>query len=161
MILLMPRFLLLLSISFALAIIPVPEFLSLLRPSWTFILILYIQFFMPSYFNVGAVFIIGICLDVLLATTLGQHAFAILLTTWLAANKVRRFTFFSLAQQMIAIGFLCLIYHLLLVLMDAFLGYHYDFWQSFIQSLITVLLWPWLKVIADMILAPKIASPYS
>ncbi|KTD22377.1 rod shape-determining protein MreD [Legionella londiniensis] len=156
MIFLKPRFLLLLSLSFVLAIIPLPEFLGDLRPSWAFILVLYLQFFMPQYFNVAAVFLIGLCLDVLLVTTLGEHAFSMLLTTWLAASKARRFSFFSPTQQIILVGFFCYVYQFLLIILDAFQGYHYEFWPGLCRAAMTMLLWPWFKSLADKILLPKL-----
>ena len=104
------RLLLSLMLAFGLSILPLPDILSDFRPPWLLLFVLYIQFFQPNYFSVTLLVFIGVCLDVLLSTVIGEHAFALVLTTWVASGKVRRFNFFAVAQQMALVGLCCFVY---------------------------------------------------
>ena len=143
-------------ITLALTILPLPDLLIGLRPPWVLILILYLQFFLPYHFNVVILLIIGLALDVLLSTVLGEHTFALSLVTWIASSKARRFRLFSMGQQMTLVGFFCLFYQLIIVTIDASLGYHVGFIMVLGSSLISVLLWPWVRLIADETLLIKV-----
>ena len=119
------------------------------RPPVILLLVLYIQYFLPQYFNTTALLLIGLCMDVLLSTVIGEHAFALLLTTWIASGKARRFAFFSMGQQIMLISILCFIYQLSIFLIDAFLGYHNGTWGMAGAALLSMLAWPWIRIFAD------------
>ncbi len=142
------RFLFTVTLTLILTIIPLPEAIRVFRPSWVLLFVLYIQFFMPNYFRITWVFLIGLSLDVLLSSVIGEHGFALLLTSWLAASKMRRFHFFSIAQQMALIAFFSLIYQFVIVLIDSSLGFSASFLYASIGSIITMMFWPWLKLLA-------------
>lgn len=143
------RFVLAVFIALSLSIIPLPELISGFRPPWVLMLVLYVQFYMPRYFRVTWVFLVGLALDVLLVSVFGEHAFALLLTSCLAASKTRRFSFFSTSQQMLLITLFCVIYELIFVLMEASMSYPAHMIPAMITVLITMVLWPWLKLVAD------------
>ncbi len=141
----------------ALTILPLPALLAGVRPPWVLILILYLQFFLPEHFNLVFLLIIGIALDVLLSTVIGEHAFALSLVTWIASSKARRFRLFTMSQQMALVGFFCLLYQMLILIVDSSLGYYYGFILPLGSTLISILLWPWVRLIADESLATKVA----
>ena len=114
--------------------------------------VLYVQFYLPHYFRVSWVFLLGLALDVLLVSVFGEHAFALVLTTSLAANKMRRFSFFSMTQQMILIALFCMVYELVIVLIDSFLGYNNQVIFAAGTLVITMIFWPWAKLLADTLL---------
>lgn len=130
--------------AFALTIIPLPEIVVGFRPAWILLLVLYIQFFLPNYFNITLLFFLGLCLDVLLSTVIGEHAFAFLLTTWFASRMARRFNLFSIIQQMALVALYCLIYQLTIYLVGAFLGYNPSLLMVVGTTLFSMLLWPWV-----------------
>lgn len=149
MITLNARLFIALLLSFILTILPLPLFLAECRPPWVLLLLLYVQFWLPNYFHVWIIFILGLCLDVMLATVLGAHAFALLLTCWFAASKTRRFHFFSTIQQMMLVVLFCLIQQTLLYLIDASMGYSNGLWGVLGSSLMGMFFWPWLRLLAD------------
>ncbi|MCP0912927.1 MULTISPECIES: rod shape-determining protein MreD [Legionella] len=149
------RFLLSLLLTLILTILPMPEFLMGIRPAWVLLLVLYAQFLMSGHMNVLFLLIIGLCLDVLLSTVIGEHAFALLITCWLAAKKGRRFNFFPLGQQMVFIALFCLTYQAVLLLLDAFLGNHYNPIVALSSALLGTVLWPWIRIIADSVFLSK------
>jgi rod shape-determining protein MreD len=54
-----------------------------------------------------------------------------------------------MGQQMALIGMLVLVYQLVIVGIDAFLGYHYSNWIPFYSAILSAIFWPWLKLLAD------------
>lgn len=140
----------------ALTILPLPDLLTALRPPWVLIFVLYLQFFLPYSFNFAILILVGLALDVLLSTVLGEHVFALSLVTWLASNQARRFRLFSIGQQMILIGFFSFFYQFIIWLIDASFGYQFSLEMTLGSSIITVLLWPWVRLVADESLGTKI-----
>ena len=153
------RFWLILIAALALTILPIPDFLNVARPPWVFFLILYIQFYLSAHFNLTFLFFLGLCMDVLLATVIGSHTFALLLTAWIALGRVRRFEFFSSTQQLVMVGMLCFVYQLSIILIDAFLGFHYTWFTPLISAFMSMILWPWFKLFADCTLLPTVFAP--
>ena len=113
------RFILALFVMLVLTILPLPEIMASYRPPWVLLFVLYVQFFLPQYFRVTWLFLLGLSLDVLLASVMGEHTFALLLTTGLASTKARRFHFFSPAQQILFICLFTAFYELILVVTES------------------------------------------
>lgn len=147
-------------IALILTIIPLPSLFVSIRPPWILILVLYLQFYMPDYFKVSMLFVLGLILDALLSTVIGEHAFALCLVCWLASSKARRFYFFSIGQQMALIGFFCALYQLLIFLIDAFMGYRMSMVGVAGASLLSILFWPWLRLLAEETLLLRVRSSH-
>ena len=146
----LPYFRLFLAVTlvFMLSIMPLPSVLSLIRPLWVLVLMLYMQFSMPNGFRVGLLLLVGLTLDALCVSVMGQHAFALITTAWLATNWARRFNFFSIQQQLVLIALLCFVYQSILYLFDLVLGYHASLLIYVMPVITTTLLWPWVKLYA-------------
>ncbi|MFI4919359.1 MAG: rod shape-determining protein MreD [Legionellales bacterium] len=136
-------------VALSLSILPVPEFMSALRPPWILLLVLYIEYFLPNQFKLLALLVVGLLLDVLLATIIGEHAFALLLVTWLASTNSRRFQFFPMMQQIFLIGFFCLLYQAVISLIDALLGFNYSLFYPLGSALVGMFFWPWIRLLGD------------
>ncbi len=145
-------------IALCLTIFPMPHWLAGIKPPWVLLLVLYIQFYIPDRFNLISLIILGLTLDVLLSTVIGEHMFALSLVAWVATSKARRFYFFSIGQQMALVGFFCFLYQLIIIIIDAFLGFHINFIPVFVNAVISILIWPWLRLIADDALFNKIKN---
>ena len=148
------RFWFFLLLMLGLTILPLPGLISLARPPWVLLLILYVQFYLTTSFNLTFVFFTGLCLDVLLASVIGEHVFALSMITWMASSRVKRFHFFSSAQQIMLIGLLCFFFQFTTLLINAFLGFHYILIMPVMSAFISMLLWPWFKLFADHIFFP-------
>ncbi|MDF1757093.1 MAG: rod shape-determining protein MreD [Legionellaceae bacterium] len=130
-----------------LTILPLPSSISMLRPSWVLLLVLYIQCCLPKYFRVTWVLLLGLCLDALSSTVMGLHSFTLLLTTWIATGRSRGFIFYSTLQQMSVILLFCLLYQFIIYLIDAALGLTSNVFYVIGSSFLSVLIWPWLRFI--------------
>ena len=132
-----------------LSILPMPEILSSFRPPWILLLVLYIEYYLPGNFRLTTILITGLLLDVLLSTVIGEHSFALLLVTWIASSKSRRFQFFSMIQQICLIGFFCLLYQSVISFIDALLGYHYSLLMPLTSAVLGMFFWPWIRLLGD------------
>lgn len=144
-------------ITMILSIFPLPEVVSGLRPPVMLLLSLYIQCFIPVYFYVWVLFFIGLCMDVLSSTLIGQHVFALLAVSWIVNSKARRFRFFPVGQQFVLTGIFCLIYQAALLLVDVISGFNYSFIMAIISAVIGMFCWPWIKILADDTLLLKLS----
>lgn len=132
-----------------LSILPIPELISTFRPPWVLLLVLYIEYYLPGNFKLTALLVVGLLLDVLLSTVIGEHSFALLLVTWIASGKSRRFQFFSMLQQICLIGFFCLLYQSVISFTDALLGFHYDLMMPLASAVLGMFFWPWIRLLGD------------
>lgn len=136
-------------VALLLTILPIPEMLSAFRPPWVLLLVLYIEYYLPGNFKLTALLLVGLLLDVLLSTVIGEHSFALLLVTWIASTKSRRFQFFSMTQQIVLIGFFCLLYQSIISFVDALLGFHYSVLFPVATAILSMFFWPWIRLLAD------------
>ena len=132
-----------------LSILPMPELVSAFRPPWILLLVLYIEYFLPGNFKLTTLLIVGLLLDVLLSTVIGEHSFALLLVTWIASSRSRRFQFFSMIQQICLIGFFCFLYQAVISFTDALLGFNYSIFMPIASASSAMFIWPWIRLLGE------------
>ena len=135
-----------LCVAMLLMILPMPEWARPFRPQWVTLVLLYWAIALPHRVGVGSGFIVGIVLDVLTGTLLGQHALGLSIVTFIAIQLHQRIRVFPFWQQSLGILVLLVIEHLLaLWVMGATRGVTPGliYWAV---PLIGALLWPWIFV---------------
>lgn len=136
-------------ITLSLSILPMPELIADFRPPWVLLFVLYIEYYLPGNSNQFTLLFVGLLLDVLLATVIGEHSFALLAVIWIASTKSRRFQFFSMMQQIVLVGFFCFLYQSIIVLITALLGYHYSVFMPLASAVVSMFLWPWIRLLGE------------
>ena len=63
-------------IALFLMVMPLPEWIRPFRPEWVTLVVIYWCLALPSRVNIGIAWIMGLIVDVLTGTLLGQHALA-------------------------------------------------------------------------------------
>lgn len=144
-------------IALTLTILPMPELISVFRPPWIVLLVLYIEYYLPGKFTLISLLLVGLILDVLLATVIGEHSFALLFVAWVASSKSRRFQFFSMMQQIVTIGFFCLLYQVVICFIDGLLGLNYNIWTPLAMAFLGMFFWPWIRLLGDDTLLTRLA----
>lgn len=134
-------------VALVLTVLPLPSSLMLYRPALILMLVLYIQCCMPAYFRVTWVFLLGIYLDVLCATSIGQHSLALIVTTWIATTRSSNFSYFSTLQQMSVVLLFSFLYHLIIYLTEIFFGVNASIIPAISSAFISVLFWPCLRLL--------------
>ncbi len=131
-------------IALILEILPLPSWSIWLRPTWTLLVLIYWTLTSPETVGIGSAFIVGILLDLLTGTLLGEHAFVMVIIAYIAIKLHRLIRAFTLLQQTLVVSLLILIYQLLIFATQGFLAqlpYSPLYWLTVI---ISTLLWPWI-----------------
>ncbi|MCE3046147.1 MULTISPECIES: rod shape-determining protein MreD [Legionella] len=143
-------------LALALSILPLPELIVGIRPPWILLLMLYVQFYLPDRFSLAVLILMGLILDTLLSTIIGEHTFALSIVTWIASSKSRRFCLFSIGQQMALVGIAALVYQLCIFGIDIILGGYASLFDVLGSAVISVLIWPWIRLLTEDTLLTKI-----
>jgi rod shape-determining protein MreD len=133
------------------AILPLSGGWEYIKPTAVLLVLLYLQYYLPHYFHIILLFLLGLLLDVLLSTVLGEHTFALALVAGLASTKERRFYCFTLGQQMISIGFLTALYQLIILIIDMAMNFSIHPLLILTSTLMNVLLWPWMRLLGEVL----------
>jgi rod shape-determining protein MreD len=91
--------------------------------------------------------IIGLLIDSLQGTLLGQHALALVVITYLNLNVYMRVRVWSLAQQSLYVFGLLVINQLIISWMDGIMGLPVPVQAAFGGPFIGMLMWPWAFLI--------------
>jgi rod shape-determining protein MreD len=130
--------------AFALTIMPLTNWLSLCRPQWVALILIYWIIALPQRIGLGTAWLFGLILDSLSNTLLGEHALALVVIAYLAHYFHRQIRMYPLLQQALIIFVLIVIYQTLLLWVQGIIGqldHNYWFWISALTSL---LFWPWI-----------------
>lgn len=131
-------------LALCLQVMPLADGWQVYRPEWLGLMLIYWCMRTPDRVGVFHGFVLGILMDLIEGTSLGQHALIYALLAFLAALVYPRFRAYSLVQQsalvLILLGLVQLVAQWLRTILGDF-SIHLAF---LIPSLISALLWPWL-----------------
>jgi rod shape-determining protein MreD len=134
-------------VALILTLLPMPDWTVWLRPSWVLLVLIYWLTVMPYRVNVGTAWFMGLCLDVLNGTLLGEHALAMTVVGFFAVRIHSRFRMFPLIQQGLFVFVFVLLYQFILYCIQGFLGDLPKTWLYWLSPLTSMVLWPWVFVI--------------
>lgn len=130
-----------------LSLLPMPDWLIWLKPAWVLLILIYWAIMAPGYVGVGTAWILGLMLDLLNGSLLGEHALALTLVVYLVSRMNIFLRMYPLLQQGMSVFIFVLIYQFILYCIQGFIGelpYSHLYWLSSVTS---TLLWPWLFVL--------------
>lgn len=133
--------------AFVLTIIPLPAEVEPFRPEWVALAVIYWCMAQPLRVGVGVAWLLGMVLDIIQGTLLGQHALGMTLIAFLVVKFHQRIRAFPLWQQLMIVLTLIAIYKLLTLWIMGILGKTPDTWLYWASGLSSMLLWPWLSSI--------------
>ena len=90
----------------ALMSLPLPDFLSPVRPAWATLVVIYWIMMWPGRFGIGSAWLIGLLVDVLQGDTLGQHALALTVVAYITLRfhlQIRIFPLWQLTATVFAL----------------------------------------------------------
>jgi len=90
----------------ALTVAPLPTWLEAWRPPWVALVLIYWCLMWPRHFGVGSAWLLGLLLDVLHGTLLGQHALALSVVAYLVLRfhlQMRIFPLWQLTMTVFAL----------------------------------------------------------
>lgn len=136
-------------IALILSVLPLPHWMDLARPYLLLLLVIYWSLSAPRIAGLTFAWLCGMAIDVLKGTTLGQHALAFLLVSFLTHKFQLRMRIFPLSQQTMTVLLLLLLYEFVVFWTDGIIGYPVTAWTRWIPVLTSTLLWPVVVGILD------------
>lgn len=85
--------------AYVLAVVPLPSWLLWARPEWVALTLIYWTIALPQRVGIATALVLGLGLDVLKGSVLGQNAFALVVVALLALILYQRLRVYSLWQQ--------------------------------------------------------------
>ena len=86
-------------IAACLAVMPMPDWLSILRPEWMALVLIYWVMALPHRIGMGLAWICGFFLDVLEGNLMGLNALTLTLIAYMSMSLYQRLRMFTLLQQ--------------------------------------------------------------
>ena len=102
-------------VAFILASITGPAWLEPLRPDWVALVLIYWCLAMPDRIGLGTAWLVGLLLDVVYGSLLGQHALAKTLVAFLVLKLHLRIRIFPAWQQALVVGLILAINHIIII----------------------------------------------
>lgn len=134
-------------LAFMLTLLPIPEYARPFRPEWSALVLIYWCLALPERVGVGTAFVVGVLLDVMTGTLLGQHALGFSIIAYLTLVMHQRIRVAPVRQQALTVLVLLLLNQLLLLWIMGVTGYPPQSWTYWTASLTGTLLWPWTFII--------------
>ena len=132
--------------AFILTTMPLPNWAIYWRPNWVAMILIYWCVALPETIGVITAWLLGLLVDVLVGTLLGQHAAGLALVAFVVIGLHRRMRQYPLFQQALLVGLLLLVYQLLIYWLRGIGGSPSSLFYT-TSALTSALLWPWLAII--------------
>jgi len=134
-------------IALMLTILPLPEWARPFRPQWATLTLIYWAMALPHRVGVGTGFVLGIALDVLTGTLLGQHALGLSIVAYATVKLHQRTRLFPLWQQSLVVLALLVAEHLVRLWVMGATREEPPGLRYWLVPLIGAALWPWLFIL--------------
>lgn len=136
-------------VALILTLLPMPQWAIWLRPAWVLLVIIFWNVALPDYVGVGTAWFVGILIDVLYNSALGEHALALTMVSYLVVKMHTRLRMFPLLQQGLSVFLLVTFYLFILFCIQGFVGDLPRGWLYWSSSVTSMLLWPWIFTIMN------------
>ncbi len=136
-----------LCIAMILTILPLPNWAIWLRPQWVMLVMIYWCLTLPDRISVGLAWAMGLLLDVLLGTLLGQHALALAVVAYFIVKFHPRIRLYPIWQKTIIVFILSLVYLSLIYWVQGLIGIIPNNWELWLPAITSALLWPLVFII--------------
>jgi len=129
-------------VALVLTIIPLPEWGRYLRPDWAGLVLIYWCLALPDRVGVSSGWLLGLAVDLLTGSLLGQHAMSMALVAYLTLKFHQRVRLFPIWQQALTVLVLLMLHQLLALWISRMIGRPGVPWFFWAPSLLGMLIWP-------------------
>ncbi len=136
-------------IAFALALWPLPEYLTPFRPNWMALALCYWLLEAPDRVGLGVAFLLGLVADLVFGTLIGEQALRLAVIAFIVLRFRPRLRFFTLWQQAFAVLALLLNDRIVVLMIRALAGEGMPPSAFWIAPCVGALCWPWLYLLLD------------
>ena len=138
-----------LAAAFLLTLLPLPSALDVLRPYWVALVLLYWCLESQDRVSLGMAFGIGLLLDLLTGSLLGQHALSLVVMVYLATRFRARLRFFPPWQQALSVLALLVNDRIILLWIISLRGEPLPGIVFWAPAVVGTAIWPWLFLLLD------------
>ena len=136
-------------VALALAIVPLPGLLSTLRPDWVALVMIYWMLTNPGRFSMLSALFLGLLLDTMSGSLLGQHALAMLVVAYFTQSFALRIRVFPLMQMSLTVLVLVIVYQFFLFWIDGITGRQVALIDRWAPAITAAFIWPLLLASLD------------
>ncbi len=130
-------------------VLPLPSGLEPVRPYLLAMVLCYWLLEMPQHVGLGTAFLMGLFVDVLSASLIGENALRLVVLAFLVQRFRPRLRFFPLWQQALAVFALLLNDRIVMAAIHWLANAPSLPWSAWLSPVIGLALWPWLFVLLD------------
>jgi rod shape-determining protein MreD len=128
-------------------VLPLPDFLSVVRPSFIALAILYWAIYAPHAGGIFAAWLAGLALDLFKGEVLGQNALAVALIAYIAISLHQRLRNQTLVQQSLFVFAMLSFNELVVWSIEGWSGNAVSSPWRWIQPMIGAMLWPFIALL--------------
>ncbi len=128
-------------------LLPFDEVISVLRPDFVALTLLYWNIHQPQQTSMSTAFTIGLIMDVIDTSIMGQHALAYCLIAFFALILHRRLRMFNALRQIPAVLWILLLAQTAIFLTGILAGTYFPGWHLFFASTTGAVCWPLIALI--------------
>jgi rod shape-determining protein MreD len=134
-------------IALLLTLLPVPVWASPYRPEWVILVLMYWSIALPERVGIGSAWVLGLLLDTVKGSLLGEHALSLSLVAYTCLKLHRHLRVYPLWQQSLGVLLLVMLSQLLSLSIRGLSGPAPAQWHYWSTSIASMLLWPWLFIV--------------
>ena len=128
-------------------LLPLPQWALPYRPELVLLVLIYWAMAVPERVGVGISWGMGLLVDVIRGTLLGQHALAFALVAYITLRLHRRIRVFPIGQQALSIMPLVAVSQSLVLWVKGISGEPPGSWSYWLPTLTSAIIWPWVFLI--------------
>ncbi|MEJ6591159.1 MAG: rod shape-determining protein MreD [SAR86 cluster bacterium] len=138
-------------IALVLSIVSLPAFVPVefgfLRPHWVALVLIYWVIALPYRIGIVVAWMLGIILDILTGSLIGQHAISLIVVAYLASSLYQRLRMFAIWQQSLVVFAIIGLNQLSNFWIESISGAaDWHMWYL-LPSLVSALVWPWVFLV--------------
>ena len=133
-------------VALLLSILPLPDWVSISRPAWVAMVVMYWIMALPERFGLLFAFVAGLMMDVFLGTSFGHHSLGLLVVAVVTLSLHRRLRMFPWWQQAFMAFVIIGLYQLVNLWIKSALGRTPPSLWYLMPALTSAAFWPWLSV---------------
>lgn len=130
-----------------LTFLPMPDWTVWFRPAWVLLVMIYWAMATPYRVGVGVAWLVGMILDLLNGSMLGEHAFAMTVVIYFVSGMHIRMRMAPMLQQGFSVMLFILMYLFILFCIQGFIGELPSSQLYWLPAITSVILWPWLYLL--------------
>ncbi len=134
-------------VAFMLMAVPLPQWADVWRPPWVTLVLIYWCLAVPDRVGVGIGWILGLFLDVMTGTLLGQHALGLTLVAFITLRFHKRVRVLPLWHQSVSVLLLVVLDRSIALWVKGIQGLSTTDGVVFSPALTSAILWPWAFII--------------